>query len=970
MSSTSPGHEDEHGHGRAQEHTQEHVQEQEISSFLQGSERSYEYSVVPDPEPAGKSGSKHDFYLVSTATTRGARQVWSARRRYRDFLRLRFALVERFPGAVIPHLPHEKNMGVFRSKAQIQAKQAPVLGEWLVVVGRHPFLSRDDTVHAFLASPVPFPQALKELEATEAGSRSSLPSSNPNRKSFLGRLGISRGSRDLAFSGGGGTSPPSPPSPPDDPTSLVARDAARRRWLQALEMAPEPDNVPLLADHVDAELQELRKTLFTFKNSIKAFVEKQKAAALSFDEFSHAIRSWQALEGMPPVLKAVSDVERPVAPILAQTAAMAGEQAQTSAVLVQRTVDELLASVRAEIALIDAFRAQVSNTRDKYEARVKAQREVDALHDELDVLRSKTGMAATTGAHPSAAALAQYPSAKDEAKMKQVSKQLEDAEAKHDSAVTAADSLIKATLNVELLWFRDERAVRVEHMMTRFARIEADCAVTSARTWGANAKDAEFLKAAANVDAAAATAASRRRSGTIPGVATPRASMVLSRAMNLGSEWDASGLRGGGVDVKKNDAGVEGIHGMSDDDDDEGDDVGEQSGLDEHGLPVAADLAGTEFDVEVVYEFEAEHDDELSCVPGERGVAVVYDADHQWLLVTIASTGSGTGTETGELAPRQGLVPVSYVDILGRAGELARPDTSGAPVAGAPATAFTEQAAGDDSGVAEASILLHPTESPPPPPMPSELKKLKSAVAELEAKLMTARLQAQEWAENAARATAEAQTASAELEEHKEDSRKLQKELIAVRESKEELLRDVAVLQELVRAKGEELHHQEEETQRARAELEAARALVRESGESLVAATSARARLEAEMEQLRAQTREAAAAAAPASPMELVHMQVATGEVVSPSALASAGGLTDGVASPGTDTPKSGKSSSSGRGGRHTPKSSGGGRRGLWIKRWDANYERYFYHNRRTKESVWVAPPDFVEGEGDGGMEL
>ena len=571
---------------------------------------------VVEPATVSKTlGRKTVEYTVRSGS------VTSVKRRYRDFVRLRAGLVNRFPGAVVPPLPESKMMGKF--DPTFVERRRLHLENFVRAVARHPYLAADDLFVEFVASTAPFDR----------------------RSAVTARRKLVKHER-LA--------------------------EAPKRWAQALVATDGPKD-PVQA--VNAALQELeafKAKLIAVRDMVLRLGNRVDAHAEALRDVAQALTTAQSAEYHFVALTSstTQPLELPslMADMLGRTQNAHSQMADVLGAETARVYESLVSPLKYEIMFVDTLLAAVRRTRaslTRHRSAFKAYKDAREAPSAATVLGLQV---ATTAAVPGPGPGLDDPMPHEGAggegggdaeggRTRMIAAQANaDADkarrklAKLRLAVVTAQRNARrdlvGTLVLELARYRAERVHRVRFALAAVAHVYLDHSSRAADVWRTlgdalagvgtpTFADAPVARAPPRHHAVASSSANATAAAAPPplnpfaagaGATGGDAPTSPPTTMEAGQEPSESGGGGGG-------------------------------GASSHLAADGQDASGLQTrrlsQLRTLYPFRAEHADEMDVQPGEILEGVLASDDPNWFVATSKTTG------------RKGLVPANFVEVVG-----------------------------------------------------------------------------------------------------------------------------------------------------------------------------------------------------------------------------------------------------------------------------------------------------------------
>jgi hypothetical protein len=257
-------------------------------------------------------GRKTVEYTIETGTG-------TVRRRYRDFVALRYGLENRFPGAVVPPLPAKRRIG--KTDPTFVVKRKRLLQLFLQSLARHPFLSGDELFVEFIASAARFDR----------------------RSAWRQRAYLVKAQK----------------------WSIAAR-----RWAQALILAETPQNPQATMEAALLELAAVQKHLGGLKTAVKLISHRAALYSTSILEVGGAFQRSQVQEAQLVLFSgAVGEVETPPQDrtTVTQVCGYGQQLSAQNAEVMQQTPDlmdeAMLCPLRYEMSFVETFAEALRRTK-------------------------------------------------------------------------------------------------------------------------------------------------------------------------------------------------------------------------------------------------------------------------------------------------------------------------------------------------------------------------------------------------------------------------------------------------------------------------------------------------------------------------------------------------------------------------------------------------------------------------------
>ena len=601
------------------------------------------HTTVSDPKAARGGGVSSAVFGPTTLFTISTespddnrRDIWTVERSMADFNLLRSTLIERFPGAVLGHLPESRMTDFAKSKEELHTKQAEILNHFLRFLCRHPFISQDQVFLSFLSVNGKFSDSIKTLAPPTSGSGfrlKMLQSASRNRRKSLQR----------------GLSAPLN----EEPTS------AADWWREAIELAEPPADPLKVCKDVLSEIERISKRLIELKVVVRDFREKLKAVGGTCMDLHKAFQNWLAIEYSPDALTLTSKDNIPTAELVAPadpngmvTVSMSmpmllsenSNRFQAQGLIHQKmaldSAATLLSAIREEILVLDALKENVNQSRDAVlrveEAKAvlaRKERELSNIEDQVRMERvQELGQGSDAAYAFEATSDPTY-----ERKTRAARKAKDDATATLESANLVAFSLTRAALSIELNFFREERIVRSDKFFSEFAQVHADYCAKSHSIWNLKSSSSIPLKTVSSklekVEKAQVVKSALAKSLMYGNTDENELSDFNSGAL-LDTENDRSDLKS-----------LEEHEGQTKTPDEVERETFVEWGPD---IPWDPDVSRP---IQVIFDFEPEHSDELEAKEGDRGIAIPFDEDRLWLHATLTNGQSG-------------IIPTDFVRVI------------------------------------------------------------------------------------------------------------------------------------------------------------------------------------------------------------------------------------------------------------------------------------------------------------------
>jgi len=364
-------------------------------------------------------GAKTVEYTIETETG-------TVKRRYRDFVALRYGLEVRFPGAVVPPLPPNKRLG--KTGPDFVVKRRRLLQLFLQTLARHPFLSADDLYIEFIASTARFDR----------------------KAAWRQRSQLKKAQK---------------------------WSTAAKRWAQALLEAQSPLNPQSILDNASAEFSLIQKHLNGIKGTMKVVAYRSNFFAGSVMDLGTSFQRSSEQEGQLMVLSgAVTSVDNER---LTLNQVFAGSQnlSVQHAKVIQETTDmvddALLCPIRFEMAMIETFLEALRRTKlsiNRHRQAVGAYR--TAREQSELAAANKTALVVT--AVPDGESMPQTDASRvaQNTDAERLRQKLQKTRLSAVQAQMAARRDINGVLLLELQRCRDERALRISKALEAYNRVQ------------------------------------------------------------------------------------------------------------------------------------------------------------------------------------------------------------------------------------------------------------------------------------------------------------------------------------------------------------------------------------------------------------------------------------------------------------------------------------------------------------------
>jgi hypothetical protein len=535
--------------------------------------------ILKDPVIVNKSlGRKTVEYTIQTSVT-------TVKRRYRDFEALRYGLIQRFPGSVVPPLPERKQIGKLDPKF-IEGRRLH-LECFLRALIKNVFFGNDDMFVEFIAS-----------------------SSQFDRKSAM----MSR-------------------------KTLIKTNKltnASKRWSQALLETESPKDPIVLLDMTIKELEVMKKSLMQTRDTLKHFGLMMTKTSEASSAVAEALLNTQTAENNYLVLNSSTAAPIQYSSLMGEIFRLNTVAMDTSSRIQQTEVNNmyetLMAPLRYEIMYVDTMLNSVRKTKSsmvKHISTIKTYREAknqpDAakfvgvqlgfVNDPGDGLHNDGGDGGDDDGGGGQRTRLLPPLASVE--MDKTRRKLTKLRMAAVNTQRNARRDIVGTLVLALNRFRTERVERIRLASMLFAQIRTDQLGQLCATWQRLKMDLGEAAKAVIVDSTTMSivtgTAATTTTATTTMIVPPHTTTNRITGNNPFLVGDGSLMNEPSIPTT----------------------LGGSKNID--SLPGPTTRRSSQ--LRAIYQFTGEHEDELTVQPGEILAGAVADEDPEWYVATSQATG-------------------------------------------------------------------------------------------------------------------------------------------------------------------------------------------------------------------------------------------------------------------------------------------------------------------------------------------